>query len=112
MNYQQKKWKEAIADWERLVSKYPKTEPASRGQYMIARVLEQELGRLEEALERMNPIDREVLVLRHFEELTNSEVAEVLSIQPKAASIRYIRAVGRLKGMLAEMPGFLDESGG
>ena len=39
----------------------------------------------------MEPIDREVLILRHFEELTNGEVAQVLSIQPKAASIRYVR---------------------
>lgn len=64
--------------------------------------------RLEEALEQMSPTDREILALRHFEELTNSEVAEVLDIQPKAASIRYIRAIARLKGILEEIPGFGD----
>ncbi len=54
----------------------------------------------------MDPIDREVLALRHFEELTNSEVAEVLGIQQKAASIRYVRALRRLKDIMAELPGF------
>ncbi len=64
---------------------------------------------LEEALDSMEQIDQEVLALRHFEELTNSEVAEVLNIQQKAASIRYVRAVARLKKVLARLPGFLDE---
>jgi len=64
---------------------------------------------LERALESMDPIDREVLAMRHFEELTNSEVAEVLGIQQKAASIRYVRAVRRLKEILSQLPGFLDE---
>ena len=59
----------------------------------------------------MNPIDREVLVLRHFEELTNSEVAEELDIKPKAASIRYVRAIGRLKEILSQLPGFAEERG-
>ncbi len=63
---------------------------------------------LEEALETMSKIDREVLALRHFEELTNSEVAEVLGIQQKAASIRYVRAIARLKDILVQVPGFFD----
>ena len=63
---------------------------------------------LEEALDSMSEIDREVLALRHFEELTNSEVAEVLGIQQKAASIRYVRAVARLKDILIQVPGFFD----
>ena len=66
-----------------------------------------ELGeRLRAALDTMDPIDREVLALRHFEELTNSEVAEELGIQQKAASIRYVRALRRLKAILAELPEF------
>ncbi len=60
------------------------------------------------ALEEMNPTDREVLALRHFEELTNKEVAEVLGIESKAASIRYVRALARLKQVLQKFPGFLD----
>ncbi len=61
-------------------------------------------AQLETALEAMDPIDREVLALRHFEELTNSEVAEALGIQQKAASIRYVRAIKRLKGVLYQLP--------
>jgi RNA polymerase sigma-70 factor, ECF subfamily len=61
-----------------------------------------------QALEEMNPIDREVLALRHFEELTNKETAEVLGIEVKAASIRYVRALERLKGVLKDVPGFFD----
>ena len=52
----------------------------------------------------MDSLDREVLALRHFEELTNSEVAETLGIEQKAASIRYIRALRRLKEILAQLP--------
>lgn len=63
-------------------------------------------GRLEEAIERMDALDREVLALRHFEELTNAETAEVLGIQQKAASMRYMRALARLKEILAGLPGF------
>ena len=63
---------------------------------------------VQEVLNAMDPIDREVLALRHFEELTNSEVAEWLDIQQKAASIRYVRAIARLKDILARVPGFFD----
>jgi len=66
---------------------------------------------LRAALEDMDPIDREVLALRHFEEMTNSEVAEELSIQQKAASIRYIRALRRLKDLLGGVPGFIEGFG-
>jgi RNA polymerase sigma-70 factor (ECF subfamily) len=62
------------------------------------------LSLVQAAIEQMDPIDREVLALRHFEELTNSEVAETLGIEQKAASIRYIRALRRLKEILAQVP--------
>ena len=55
-----------------------------------------------------NPIDREILTLRHFEELSNNETAQVLGIAKTAASNRYVRALKRLKDILAGMPGFLD----
>ncbi len=58
---------------------------------------------LEAALADMDPVDQEVLALRHFEELTNSEVAEVLGIQQKAASIRYVRALKRLRKFLVQV---------
>jgi RNA polymerase sigma-70 factor (ECF subfamily) len=52
------------------------------------------------ALESMDEIDREVLTLRHFEDLSNKEVAELLNIGENAASNRYVRALARLKGLL------------
>lgn len=64
---------------------------------------------VEEALSGMSDTDREVLALRHFEELTNSEVAEVLGLERKAASIRYVRALARLKTVLQKIPGFFAE---
>jgi RNA polymerase sigma-70 factor (ECF subfamily) len=66
-------------------------------------------AQLEEALNRLDPLDREVLTLRHFEELGNNEVAELLGIQRAAASKRYVRALARLKEVLATIPGFFDE---
>lgn len=60
------------------------------------------------ALDDMNETDREVLALRHFEELTNKETAEVLGIEQKAASIRYVRALEKLKSILKQVPGFFD----
>lgn len=56
--------------------------------------------RLRAALEEMEPLDREVLALRHFEELGNNEVAEVLGISKDAASKRHMRALKRLKEIL------------
>ncbi len=46
---------------------------------------------------------------RHFEELSNGEVAEVLDITPATASVRYMRAIGRLKKILSNAPGFFSE---
>jgi RNA polymerase sigma-70 factor (ECF subfamily) len=62
--------------------------------------------RLQEALNAMDPLDREVLVLRHFEELTNNETAEVLGLAKSAASKRYIRALERLREVLENTRGF------
>ncbi len=64
--------------------------------------------RLQDVLNAMDPIDREVLVLRHFEELSNNEVAAILGLQKAAASNRYVRALKRLTDLLATIPGFLD----
>jgi RNA polymerase sigma-70 factor (ECF subfamily) len=64
--------------------------------------------RLQEALNGMDPLDREVLTLRHFEELSNGETAQVLGIRKSAASNRYVRALERLREVLSGMPGFFD----
>ena len=60
----------------------------------------EEVNELTAALDAMDPIDREVLVLRHFEELSNGEVAALLGIQKTAASNRYIRALDRLRALM------------
>jgi RNA polymerase sigma-70 factor (ECF subfamily) len=64
--------------------------------------------RLQEALNSLDATDREVLSLRHFEELTVAETAQVLGIAEAAAAKRYIRALKRLKDVLAALPGGLD----
>ncbi len=64
------------------------------------------LGGLRDAIDRLDPTDREVLALRHFEELSNTEVAALLEIQAAAASKRYVRAIERLKDALDQLPGF------
>jgi RNA polymerase sigma-70 factor (ECF subfamily) len=61
--------------------------------------------RLRAALEEMDPLDREVLALRHFEELSNQEAAEVLGISKDAASKRHVRALLRLREILTENEG-------
>ena len=50
--------------------------------------------------------DRAILVLRHFDGLGNAECAAALGIEPKAASIRYVRALERLQKRLVEISCF------
>jgi RNA polymerase sigma-70 factor (ECF subfamily) len=63
---------------------------------------------LQEALNALDPLDREIIALRHFEELTNQEAATVLGLSKSAASNRYVRALTRLQTTLEGVPGFLD----
>jgi RNA polymerase sigma-70 factor (ECF subfamily) len=63
------------------------------------------IAQVRQALERLGPLDREVLALRHFEELSNHETATVLDIQPAAATKRYVRALERLKKALTDAAG-------
>ncbi len=64
--------------------------------------------KVQQVLNMLDHIDREVLVLRHFEHMANGEVAELLDISPAAASKRYITALKRLKSILSGIPGFQD----
>ncbi len=64
--------------------------------------------KVEEALNSIDDSDREMLVLRHFEELSNAEAAHVLGLSPTAACNRYVRALKRLKTVFEEMPGGMD----
>jgi RNA polymerase sigma-70 factor (ECF subfamily) len=61
---------------------------------------------LQQVLNAMHPIDREILALRHFEELSNGEIATVLNLSKAAASNRYVRALKQLKDDLSKIPGF------
>ncbi len=61
---------------------------------------------IDAALSSLSDTDREVLALRHFEELTNSEAAQVLNMTAQAASMRYVRAISRLRTILLSIPGF------
>jgi RNA polymerase sigma-70 factor (ECF subfamily) len=64
--------------------------------------------RLQEALNSMDALDREILALRHFEQLSLAEVAKVLNIKEKAAGKRYLRALERLKNILRALPGGME----
>ena len=58
------------------------------------------------ALEALSDTDREILLMRHFEQLTNQEVASALDLSEPAASMRYLRALKHLRGVLR-----IDEGG-
>jgi RNA polymerase sigma-70 factor (ECF subfamily) len=64
--------------------------------------------RVQDALERMEPIDREVLALRHFEQLSNVETAQLLGISEAGASNRFVRALRHLRKILASTPGGME----
>ena len=66
--------------------------------------------KIQDALNAMDPIDREILALRHFEELNNSETAAVLGLHKAAASNRYVRALRRLKEVRAPTLGLGGDS--
>jgi RNA polymerase sigma-70 factor, ECF subfamily len=56
------------------------------------------------ALDELGPDDREILVLRHFEHLTNSETSQALGLSEAAAGMRYLRALRRIRVVLGTPP--------
>jgi RNA polymerase sigma-70 factor (ECF subfamily) len=60
--------------------------------------------RFRAALENLEGADREVIMLRHFEQLSNSETARALGMSEAAAGMRHLRALRRLRTILAESP--------
>src|SRR4051794_8790320 len=100
-------------DAGREVSLYRGAMPEASSAALAARLLGRECRpseiavraeiklRLQEALNQMDPLDREVLALRHFEQLSNAETARVLDLQEATASKRYVRALKKLKDILA-----------
>jgi RNA polymerase sigma-70 factor (ECF subfamily) len=61
---------------------------------------------VQEALNAMDPIDREILALKHFEQLSTSEIAQVLGLSKAGAGGRYLRAIKRLRAVVSQIPGF------
>jgi RNA polymerase sigma-70 factor (ECF subfamily) len=109
-----------MRDAGREVSLYRGALPAASSAALAAQLLGKQTSptqavlraermlRLQEALNALDPIDREVLSLRHFEELNRKETAHVLGIEEGAAAKRYLRALKRLKDTLADLPGGLE----
>jgi RNA polymerase sigma-70 factor (ECF subfamily) len=109
-----------LRDADREVSLYREALPAASSAALAAQLLGKYTSptqavvraeralRLQEALNTLDPIDREVLSLRHFEELTRAEAAQVLGITEAAAAKRYVRALRRLTDVLADLPGGLE----
>ncbi len=65
--------------------------------------------RFVEAIDRLEDEDREIMLMRHFEQLSNSEAAELLGLSQPAAGMRHLRALRRLREVLGETG--QDESG-
>ena len=92
-----------LLERQRATPRTTHVEAASRAERKV---------RLQEALNLMGPLDREVLALRHFEQLSNAEAAQVLGVKDPAASKCYVRAVKHLKDILVRLPGGRDDEGG
>jgi RNA polymerase sigma-70 factor, ECF subfamily len=73
-----------------------------------AAIRAEQILQVQEAVNALDQLDREVVVLRHFEQLTRAETAVVLGIAEEAGAKRYIRALKKLKTILAAMPGGLE----
>jgi RNA polymerase sigma-70 factor, ECF subfamily len=73
-----------------------------------AAIRAEQILQVQEAINSLEPLDREVVALRHFEQLSRAETAVVLGITEEAGAKRYIRALKKLKSILAAMPGGLS----
>jgi RNA polymerase sigma-70 factor, ECF subfamily len=73
-----------------------------------AAIRAEQILQVQEAVNSLDPLDREIVALRHFEQLSRAETAVVLGITEEAGAKRYIRALKKLKTILAAMPGGLE----
>ncbi len=70
-----------------------------------AEALRRELqSRFHDVLLQMDEADREIILLRHFEQLSNGEAAQALDLSEAAAGMRHLRALRRLRALLGETP--------
>jgi RNA polymerase sigma-70 factor, ECF subfamily len=110
----------ALRDAGREVSLYrdplPQASSAALASMLLGRMTSpsnaairaEQILQVQEAVNSLEPLDREVVALRHFEQLTRAETAVVLGISEEAGAKRYIRALKKLKSILAAMPGGLE----
>jgi RNA polymerase sigma-70 factor (ECF subfamily) len=77
---------------------------ASRSSASGAAMREETRRAIAVALEELDEVDREIILLRYFEELSNSEAARVLEIEANTASQRHLRALKNLARLLAKKP--------
>jgi RNA polymerase sigma-70 factor, ECF subfamily len=97
---------------------FPEASSASLAAQLLGQITSPSLAALKaemrlmlhRVLDAMDPIDREVIALRHFEELRNDEVAAVLGLTKAGASKRYVRAMLRLKAAIGEASKLSDMS--
>lgn len=83
----------------------PKLTPA-------AAVMQAEMARkVEQAIATLDEKDCEIIVMRHYEHLTNQEIGQVLDLTEPAASMRYLRAIRRLKLILQNEDSSLESDG-
>jgi RNA polymerase sigma-70 factor (ECF subfamily) len=75
-----------------------------------AAIREETAAQLAMTIDQMDELDREVLLLRHFELLRNHEVAMILGVSENAASNRYVRALTRLRELIAAIPGMTSQT--
>lgn len=61
-------------------------------------------ARFREAIGGLDEVDREIILLRHFEQLSNGEAARALGLSEPAAGMRHLRALRRLRAVLGEAP--------
>ncbi len=67
------------------------------------------IAQLEDALEGLSDLDREILTLRHFEQMSNNEAAEVLGIDKSTSTKRYLRALRRFKDAIDQFPELAEQ---
>jgi RNA polymerase sigma-70 factor (ECF subfamily) len=116
-NYHRRHFGTKMRDLAQEVSLYrdplPQASSAALASMLLGRLTSpsnaairaEQVLRVQEALNALDPLDREVIALRQFEELSRAETAQVLGITEEAGAKRYMRALRRLKAVLAAQPG-------
>ncbi len=119
-NYHRRHLGTGMRDASREVSLYrdplPQASSAALASMLLGRLTSpsnaairaEQILQVQEAINSLDPVDREVVALRHFEQLSRAETAVVLGITEEAGAKRYIRALKKLKSILAAMPGGLE----